>query len=226
MWWANYIAVKQELVETVLQDLPPASGAPDAGVDSAAAKAAWDAPCAAGWSAREARASGDAAGAGCALSYPTLPCHPKHFGGRGSRLRCPVRGLGWARARCAGSEIPGAFCKCFGWDMGCWHGAASLFLTLQSNFLPVKQSVRSRTPADLGCQSQTCARTKVREGRAWGHRAAPRVWRDAAARRHAAAARVAGPAGARRALCIPPVTPRSPRTSFCKFTTMNYSSKL
>ncbi len=73
VWWANYIAVKQELVETVLQDLPPASGAPDAGPDSAAAKAAWDAPCAAGWSAREARASGDAAGAGSALPYPTLP---------------------------------------------------------------------------------------------------------------------------------------------------------
>ncbi len=44
VWWAHYIAVKQELVETVLQDLPPASGARDAGPDSAAARAAWDAP--------------------------------------------------------------------------------------------------------------------------------------------------------------------------------------
>ncbi len=63
-WWEHYIAVKQELVESVLQDVPPRRGGPGDGGPTAAAAADWDAPCAAGWRRREARAGDSAAGAG------------------------------------------------------------------------------------------------------------------------------------------------------------------
>ncbi|KAK9831489.1 hypothetical protein WJX81_001358 [Elliptochloris bilobata] len=72
-WWQHYIAVKQELVDFVLQDVPPDDGDsaldpssdrnPDPRGEPCVADAVWSAPSAAGWGRREGRGGGDAAGA-------------------------------------------------------------------------------------------------------------------------------------------------------------------